>query len=80
MRDSNVQLSCDANGWFGSFGIAVEAFVSDILTDGAPFEAEVTWDDPATTETVTIVAVVDGAIRTDTDQLIPLSDITRLEA
>lgn len=80
MHGSNVQMTCDANGWFGSFGVAVEAFVADVLTDGEPFTAEVTWGDPSVTGKVKITAIVDGEAVTENGIHIALGDVTRLEA
>lgn len=81
---SNVVLECDGEGWFGSFGLAVTTFIEDILSDGAPFSARVTWGEPTETEIVTILRVVDGVViahgRDDRTCEIALCDITKLEA
>jgi len=41
----NVSFQQDGGGWCGSFGIALRTFVEDVLSDGMPFDARITYED-----------------------------------
>lgn len=79
----DVILSNPGDGWQGSFGIALEAFVSDILSDGAPFLASITWvldNGDEMEEQHWIEGLRDGQIIPRRGEPIPTADVKELRA
>lgn len=61
-----IVLESDGSGWLGSFGVTVEAFAADLLSDGEPVsDVTATTDDGVTISGVLTEAsggylVIDG--------------------
>lgn len=79
----NVSLICDGAGWTGSFGIALEAFVEDILSDGAPFDAWIEYEDEQGERQYDAFTVIDcdgGRIYLKGDEAIEIDSVRRFSA
>jgi hypothetical protein len=82
-----IKLENDRNGWDGTFGLAVNLIVDDILSDGEPFQATIRYErEDGETETVvgSIVQASFGRIKlvdaaTDQPRYINSVDVIALE-
>lgn len=80
-HDYNVTLACDGAGWTGSFGIALAALVDDVLSDGAPFDARITYEFGGEDHVYDgrIIERTDDATVLTVDGAIEIESIRRLE-
>lgn len=82
----NVSMYQDGEGWVGSFGIGLTAFIEDVLSDGEGFDARIWYeaDDGqvvATDDPVRVIDVREGeVILAGHDAPIGLEDIRRFDA
>lgn len=61
MDHFDLTIESSGEGWMGTFGVVLATLAEDILSDGAPFSARITWEhhyasDPITHD-VWVVAV-----------------------
>jgi hypothetical protein len=78
----DMTIESSGAGWMGTFALTIRFAVDDILSDGAPFPARITWDDEETGGTA-VFMVTDttptGVVVENRDEPIEYESIKKLE-
>lgn len=53
----DITVESSGNGWMGTFGIVIRTLVDDILSDGKPFEARITYELEGTSTIVEVKVI-----------------------
>lgn len=78
-----LRLVSDGQHWQGTFALAAEALITDILSDGEPFDATLTWVDGnnARCAVASVTALNDGHVEFTavTAHRVPVIDLIAVE-